>query len=103
MNIDAHIGTFYVFQYAKCYLLGHGPVLFSGKQTVQIHVKKGNSSRNGINPQRIQRRIDLHNSLQMFHPFPDPPVQLVADILSFQFVAVGPCHNTDPLLSTCAL
>ena len=99
VDIHAHIGAGNIADYLSRDLLLHRPVLIAGKDSVHVQIEGGNPSGDGINSQRVQGRIDVHNPLQAFRILLKAAGQLIAHILALQLIAVGASDNADPLLA----
>ena len=76
--------------------LHHGALLISREDPVHVQVKHGNPSCDRIDPQRVQRRIDVHDPLQVSRLRLQSSEQLIADELAFQFIAMRSRHDRDP-------
>ena len=97
MDIHAQICAFQVFHEPVHDRLHHRAFLIARENPVHIQIKHGNSSRDRIDPQRIKRRIDVHNSFQISRLRLQPSEQLITHELAFQLISVSPRHDRDPL------
>ena len=65
MNVQNHLGAPQILYDARRQILRHISLDIPRKQPVHIHLKRRNPAGNGVNPQRVHRRIDIHNSFQV--------------------------------------
>lgn len=69
------------------------------ENTIHIKIEIGNATSNGINPQRVKCRIYFNRTIQFVKIFLYNLIKLKAYILTFQFIPMGTCHDTDTLLA----
>jgi len=103
MNVHTEIRPRNIPHNLSGHMLRHRALVTPRKDPVHIDVKSGDASGDGIHPQRIHGRIDIHDSLHMLLLLLKNPVQLIADILPFQFIPVYAGHDTDSFFITCHL
>ena len=81
----------------SCHIFCHIPIFVARKQSVHIQIKGWNSSCDGINSQRIHRRININDSSKVILLFINPSYHLIAHILSLKFISMNSCYYTDTL------
>ena len=97
MDIHTQIRAFQVFHEPVYDRFHHRALRVARKDPVHIQIKHRDSPRDRINPQRIERRIDIHDSFQITGFCLQPSEQLITHKLSFQFIAMSPCYDRDSL------
>ena len=97
MDINCHICTTHILHNLCRNIFCCGAGIGAGKNTVHIQIKFGYGTHDAVNTQRIECGINVHDTIQVLFLGIDPACQLIADILSFQLIAMGTGDNTDAL------
>ena len=88
VHVDAHVAAPDVADDAVGGVFRHGAVLAAGEDAVHVQIEARHAARDGVDAQRVERRIDVHDAAQQLWLLADAPRQLVADILPLELVAV---------------
>ena len=99
MDVDHHVAAGQVLHNSGGDIFRHGAVLLTGENPVHIQIKGRDAPGNGVDAQRIQRRIHIHDPRQMLRVLPNPTLELIAHILPLQLIPMGAGHNADPLFT----
>ena len=67
----------------------------AGEDAVHVKVKARNAAGDGVDAERIERRIDVDDARQMLGMLGKDPVHAPADVLAFELVAVRARHDAD--------
>lgn len=99
MNINHDICPLQILKDGIRSPFGHRSFGISWENTIHIKVKVRNATRNGIDAQRIKRRINFERTIQLIQIFFYQFSQLKAHILSFQFITMGTRHHANTFLT----
>ena len=95
MNINADIGAGQIVNDRRAYHLHHRAVLCTGKHTVHIEVKHRYASRYAVDPHRIQRGINIKNTVEQLYMLVYVAADHVSEILPLQLVSVSARHKAE--------
>ena len=73
----------------------HGAIGIAGENAVHIQIKQRDAPLNGVDAQRIDRRVDIHRARQQLWVLLNAAVEQVDHILPFQLIAVHTGDNAD--------
>ena len=103
MDIHTQIRAFQVFHEPVYDRFHHRALRVARKDPVHIQIKHRDSPRDRIDPQRIERRIDVHDSFQIPWFCLQPSEELITYELSFQLISMSSRHDRDPLFIPCGM
>ena len=97
VHVDAQFAALDVLHDARGGELGHCAVLAAGEDAVHVQIEARHAAGDGVHAQRVQRRVDVHDAVEQLRTLTQAALQLVADVLALQLVAVGAGHDADAL------
>ena len=102
MDVYDHIGAAQILKNIIGGVFRHASERIAGENAVHVEVEAGQSAGDGIDAQRIEGGIDVHGTVEFGNTTLQQASYAIADVLTFEFIAVRACHYADSFFAVAA-
>ena len=101
MDINTQVGSDQIVHQLRRHIFRHISLCAARENMVHINIKLRQTTVDGIDAQRIDRRVNIQYTGQLFRLFPDPALYLVQHIHAQKLIAMDTGNQRYPFLSAC--